>query len=599
MDHHPLVAHPRDTLPMQVADMTFLVNRLGEDCAPLQYVRELTQNAIEALLNLGGSSGEVVWDVAWSYKDLTGTFKLSCIDTGVGMTGPEMVQYINKLSSSIHQQSAGGNFGVGAKIAAAPINPHGLVYTSWKDGIGHMIHLWFDPEEQVYGLKRWPQNRGEFWTRVSDDLKPEQIKDHGTMVVLHGKSDEHNTMEPPAGTPMKSRWILRYLNTRYFRFPKSVTVRAREGWELPRADSRHNFLRIVEGQGVWLDKNCESKGIVELSDSRAHWWILKDDVDKDSGHFAPGGHVAGLHQNELFEMVHGRAGTARLMNFGVIFGTDRVVIYVEPNVMPERVVTTNTARTHLIVEGKSVDWVVWATEFREKLPGEIVELQERIGSKSGEKDYQKAIHERLKQIRDLLRFSRFRPRKDGSVTIETSLEPDGLPTKIPREGSGEKKRKGGVAGDVYSLFAESGQSAEMVDAFDEPIVKWVTVEDGTRAPQDLEDRAARFLPAPNQLLINADFRVFTDMVDRWSRAYEHVPGARGTVKEVVHEWFQQQLMETVMSARALRSTGKWSFDELEQLWSEEALTSAVLPRWHIDQSVKRYLGQRLGSLKTA
>ena len=38
----------RDILPMEVADMTFLVNRLGEDCAPLQYVRELTQNAIEA-----------------------------------------------------------------------------------------------------------------------------------------------------------------------------------------------------------------------------------------------------------------------------------------------------------------------------------------------------------------------------------------------------------------------------------------------------------------------------------------------------------------------------------------------------------------------
>jgi hypothetical protein len=58
-------------------------------------------------------------------------------------------------------------------------------------------------------------------------------------------------------------------------------------------------------------------------------------------------------------------------------------------------------------------------------------------------------------------------------------------------------------------------------------------------------------------------------------------------------------MEAVMSAKALRSTGKWSFEELERLWSEEALTSTVLPRWHIDQSVKRNLGQRLGTLKVA
>jgi hypothetical protein len=167
--------------------------------------------------------------------------KLCCIDTGAGMTGPEMVEYINALSSSIHQQSATGNFGVGAKIAAAPRNPHGMLYMSWKNGVGHMIHLWFDPEEHVYGVKRWPKNNGEFWTQVSNDLRPPEIKENGTVVVLLGSSDEHDTMQPPPDTPMRSRWILRYLNTRYFRFPEGITVKAREGWELPRSESRHNL----------------------------------------------------------------------------------------------------------------------------------------------------------------------------------------------------------------------------------------------------------------------------------------------------------------------------------------------------------------------
>jgi hypothetical protein len=133
---------------------------------------------------------------------------------------------------------------------------------SWKNGVGHMVHLWFDPEEKVYGLKRWPKNN-EFWTPVSNDLKPKEIKDHGTVVVLLGRNDEDATMYPPAGTPMPSRWILRYLNSRFFRFPKNVTVRSREGWELPRGD-KHNFLRVVEGQGAWLDANCASSGTVEL-----------------------------------------------------------------------------------------------------------------------------------------------------------------------------------------------------------------------------------------------------------------------------------------------------------------------------------------------
>ena len=43
-----------------------------------------------------------------------------------------------------------------------------------------------------------------------------------------------------------------------------------------------------------------------------------------------------------------------------------------------------------------------------------------------------------------------------------------------------------------------------------------------------------------------------------------------------------QLIDAVMSALALKQGGKWSFEEIKQLWSEESLTAAVLPRYHID-----------------
>lgn len=587
---------------MTVANMTFLVNRLGDDCSPLQYVRELTQNAIEGIQH-SGMPGEVVWDVSWAHYDLDpGVYKLSCIDTGAGMTGEEMVKYINELSSSIHQQSSTGNFGVGAKIAAAPRNPAGLVYLSWKNGTGYMIHLWFDPEAGVYGLKRWPKNNGEFWAFVSDDLKPPQIKDHGTMVVLLGKTDDDNTMEPPPGTPMRSRWILRYLNTRYFTFPEGVTVRTREGWELPRANTKHNFLRVVTGQKQWLDASSEARGVVELDAAAAHWWILKADIDKDSGHNAGGGHVAALFQNELYELQIGPAGIAKLQGFGAIFGADRVVIYVEPSNSAGAPVTANTARTQLLIDGEPVNWAGWAAQFREKMPDELITLQEQIGSRSGEKDHKKAILERLRQIRDLLRFSRFRPSRDGVTSVDPEAGLGGASTGqgSTREGSREGGGKGGRAGDIYALFAEAGAvKGDPVDTLSEPTTKWISVEDGTRTAGDLEDRAARFLLGQNTLMINSDFRVFTDMIDRWAKNYQQVPGARASVEEVVHEWFEQQLLEAVMSAQALRNTGKWSMQELEKLWSEEALTVAVLPRWHIDQSIKRVLGQRLGSLRLA
>ena len=41
-----------------------------------------------------------------------------------------------------------GNFGIGARFSAAPRDPHGLVYMSWKRGVGHMVHLWFDPHRE-------------------------------------------------------------------------------------------------------------------------------------------------------------------------------------------------------------------------------------------------------------------------------------------------------------------------------------------------------------------------------------------------------------------------------------------------------------------
>ncbi len=131
------------TLPMTVANTGFMLDRLGKDCAPLQFLRELTQNAIEAVDAAHDGAGEIVWDVDWITHDLSDVYKykLCIVDNGVGMTGDEMVRFINQLSSSIHEQSQDGNFGVGAKIAAATRNHEGLLYLSWKDGVGYMIHL--------------------------------------------------------------------------------------------------------------------------------------------------------------------------------------------------------------------------------------------------------------------------------------------------------------------------------------------------------------------------------------------------------------------------------------------------------------------------
>src|SRR5687768_8610473 len=95
-------------LAMSVQNIGFLLDRLGQDCHPLQFLRELTQNAIEAVGRSGGP-GEIIWDVDWTTYDLEGVPKLCITDTGDGMTGDEMVRFINQLSSSLAAQSLSGN----------------------------------------------------------------------------------------------------------------------------------------------------------------------------------------------------------------------------------------------------------------------------------------------------------------------------------------------------------------------------------------------------------------------------------------------------------------------------------------------------------
>jgi len=589
---------------MTVKNMGFMLDRLGQDCSPLQYLRELTQNAVEAIRTTPERTGEIVWDADWNRYTLTDRFKLAVIDTGVGMTGEEMVEYINALSSSMHQQSTTGNFGVGAKIAAATRNHAGMIYLSWKDGVGRMTHLWRDPTTGEYGLQQFERPDGTFghWAYISDDVKPAGIGAHGTMVVLLGNDVDDDTMKAPEGTPAPSRWVGRYLNTRYFRFPDGVTVKAREGWEFPRSDSDRNVLRTVIGQSQYLDNHAESQGQLELTGAVARWWVLKDEeaLSQNSGYIASAGHMAALYQDELYEMMSSRAGVARLQLFGVIFGSNRVVIYVEPR--PGTAVSSNTARTQLLINGEPLPWADWAAEFRANMPDEITHLIEQVTGGAISSDHHQAIRERLRQIRDLFRLSRYRPAKSGDLSIDpTSLVAGGKPRATDREkaeGSGRGGGSGGRAGDIYALFlTASGTPGEEVRSGPDPDVKWVTLAEGTRTPPEMEDRAAKYLSALDLLYINGDFRVYTDMIERWCKQYPQAPGARPIVQEVVREWFEQALVETVLGVHALRDARHWNLEDISEALSEEALTSAVMPRYHIEMSVRRALGAKLGTLK--
>jgi hypothetical protein len=593
------------TLPFSVAQTGFLLDRLGKDCTELQFLRELTQNAIEAILRTPQKKGEIRWDVDWTTFDLDGVYKLCITDNGDGMTGEDMILYINHLSSSGGVQAHNGNYGVGAKIAAATRNPAGLVYLSWNEGVGSMIHFWKDPQTGQYGLMQLqrPDDTWGHWAHVENAVKPELINQHGTKVVLFGATPDANTMRPPEGAPSPSRWITKYLNTRYFRFPGGVIVKAREGWENDRSDTDRNVLRTIAGQKQYLDQHAFASGTVLLSTARTHWWILRDEsaLTQNSGFIASSGHCAALWKDELFEMTTGRANTATLQNFGVIFGYTQVVLYLEPLERPGAEIITNTARTNLLLDGKPLPWADWQDEFRQAMPTEIKEHMEAIAASSKASDHKESIKERLKQIEELFKLSRYKPIKGGALLVGGESNALGGGTRASNgtaKGTGGAELQPGKSPSVYSLFlSEDGAPGRLAKPDLFPLVRWVSAAEGSRAVGDMEDRAAKYLEKDNMLQINADFRVFADMIKRWTDYFSSVPGAHTVVQEVVREWFEQSLVEAVISSNTLRNAQHWSIEDVRKMLSEEGLTAVVLPRWHIEQSIKRALGSKFGALK--
>jgi hypothetical protein len=583
------------TLELKVDNMSFLLEQLGRDCAPDQLIRELTVNAIQAVQATGEDGGLVLWDHEPTYSERFGAYKLAITDTGTGMTGPEMVQYINHLASSGRVQSETGNFGVGAKIAAATRNPLGMVYLSWKDGQGAMIWLWRNPETGQYGLRPLPRADGThgYWAPLPEAAKPACLGPHGTVVVLLGEGEEDETVRPPEGSEDHAGlWLTRYLNTRFFAFAEGIEVRAREEW----GTSASGTLKAcpVHGMRHFLETVSQAAGEVELGDAVARWWILPGEgvPEEMAERYVASGHVGALFQGELYEMYTGRSGTAKLQSFGIAVGHHRVVLYLEPRLDGPCRVVANTARTALLMDGRPLPWGDWAEAFRERLPREILELMEEVAGTRDAYDRTRSFKERMKGLASLLFIGGgddallrlFAPERPGRLR---EPEPAGEPPPTPAEDAPLPHPPEGSA-------ADAGSRPPRIDLerlLDLEVV-WVP-ESECGAP----DRAAHYIPETNTLLMNREFRVFVEYVERWRAKFAGNPAAQREVEELVREWLEQPLRELIIRSHFLRGRAGWQEESIRALLSDEALTAVSLPCYLTEMRLRSAVAQRLGRLR--
>ena len=591
-----LISQDLGLLPLEVAHTSFLLERLGQDCEPLQYLRELTQNSIEAI-GRTRQPGDILWHAApVNFPSGASGLKLSITDTGDGMSASELEGHINRLSSSGSPQTHEGNFGVGAKVSTALNNPAGIRYRSWKQGQGHEILLCRDAVTGHYGLRQYALGSDEYSysPAVPEDSKPATIGTHGTEVTLLGQSEAANTAMP-AGAKSPA-WIAKYLNSRYYRFPQAVTVRVDEGALAGQSDPAR--IRTLTGQKAYLGEHSEASGTCKLTGAVARWWILSDtsSLHADSQFVESAGHTAALYKDELYELRSGRNGVARLQQFGITFGFRRVVIYVEPRNHNRRRIGSNTTRSHLLLNRQPLPWSAWAAEFSKKLPVELRRLVADEGA-ARQPDHSLVVQRRLSKIMDLFKPRRYRFHAKGKDHVEPSGHNATRSAKA-RARKAKKASEKHCAKRKSQKAADTGQpaekSAEAQSAY--PKTVWISREDGTRAQGFLEDRAAAYLPEQNLLQINRDFSVFADTIAYCSRGLVADEGAQKVIRDTVYSWYEQALVESVLGMRALRNAKEWSDRDIEKALSSEALTAAVMQRYHIITATRECVRHRLRGL---
>ncbi|QJR35221.1 ATP-binding protein [Gemmatimonas groenlandica] len=617
---------------MTVANIAFLLDRLAADTPPNQQIRELTQNAIEAVVRRQkageGGEGLIRWDVDWEHLARTDTFKLCIVDNGDGMTPEQMSSYLNSLAvqGANQTQSISENFGVGAKITALFRNSLGLVYQSWRDGRGTMVKLHRDDSIGQYGLDSFDLADGPHWTpRIKDVNRPRGIEDSGTKVTLLGVSDEGNTCVPPETGGMN--WLVTYLTSRYFRLPANLKLQVRvltkdvERWPKgePSPSEKTFNLQTIRGTKHLFDEYSSAHGTVHLSNADAHWWVF-DDPAKSSKEMSSRGSRTGqagiVFQDEVYVLRTPPSSRRILAGFGVLFGAEHVIIYIEPRGGTTGLdLRADTARSRVLINGEDVEeanwWERWGAEFRTQLPAEIRAKIDEIMARSNSDPHGKLrerILERLKRIRDFLRPSRYRKSASGVVLAAGSVRggaagSDGELSE-PRSHRLSGSRGGRASDDYLADLVESGgdEAVPVLAQPREPEVLWVTLGKG-REDGEMEDVAAEIAgDALNSSTIkaNADFRGYRDVLSHFALVFN--PNAdleiERLIVDYVQEWMGLQLVEAVMTIRNLANGRTWTGVELQQALSPYALTSVMMARFHVIERVARSLKTDLARVVT-
>lgn len=277
------------------------LHRSSENHLPMQHLRELVQNSIEA----GAKKIRIYEEPQFIAQ---GIRKLAICDDGPGMSPAEMQDYLTVFNRS--SKSTGldvhGNFGWGARVSTMRGNPHGVVYISYSEAEPRGCVVCYSqsclvewPELQplegtssVYRLDDLARVSpgGVLGCKLWECVNTSTIKSTGMIVLLLGEDHEASSCVDLNGAEITLSKTLQYFNDRYDLLPDGVSLSV---------NFRSNSY-IAHGLSSILERFMESYEVVEHKGFTVEVYITKTRRELKADEAARGNVSHNVNEGHVF-----------------------------------------------------------------------------------------------------------------------------------------------------------------------------------------------------------------------------------------------------------------------------------------------------------
>jgi hypothetical protein len=583
----------------------FAIHHLIVDCPPFTVVRELLKNAEENAATL-----QPPGRIEWFIEEVGGAPKLGLYNEGPGISGDDLTRLMD-LASTGKTLGLDNNYGQGGKISALKVSPQGVIYRSCKNGKVCQIILAAEhhPESGFpsYVKKRQliRDDQGEFWEVVVDvtdayagrDDRP--LDRDWTEVLLLGRDEAPDTVHELIPGLKPKNWLMRLINTRFYRFAEGVVVRHanlttgqpenRNAYgleELTRNHSeRHEDVSASDPRfGSVVIRYCKLRGSYGGDDAEGH---RRAKTMEAYGVGSRGDHICLVWKCECYDM---HTSWSRISGaFGVTFGSSNVAVQI---LLPDTAPVKNNTYRDLLIDREGDHQPVQVEEFAELVHQHRPQwLKDYIEQEARKNANHANVMERLKSFLD-----NFKTVPDRRAEVEPGSNEQGELPHRPCGPGGSAGPGGQHPHDPTSRLHRPAQGRRLPSQ--RCGIPSVSFASDPAILEEMSGRAAMYRREENAVLLNPHhFKYQEDLEKVYADAGPNAE-RQALAKQLFDEEYCFNAGKIVIVAWLFRGKAEWDDRQWEESLGMGALTFRLADPDALDEA-RRRLRQRLNSRKIA